>query len=179
MGAVAVTFGALLLTGRVSFDQNLLKLQAEQTEAVKFENVLLKDSGRSSWFAVSLAPSIEAGEARAAAFRKLPEVSDVETISTYIPDDEAAKLKTLHGLSAMLAPIKMAPLQHPGDPTRLARELGQLAGRLNMIRVRRPVGRGGRNREVGANRALPAPERPERICRLRGQHRRRPPSAPG
>ena len=117
VGAVAVTLGALLLTGRVSFNQNLLKLQAEQTEAVKFENVLLKDSGRSSWFAVSLAPSIEAGEARAAAFRKLPEVSDVETISTYIPDDQAAKLKTLHGLSAMLAPIKMAPLQHPGDPT--------------------------------------------------------------
>ena len=64
VGAVAVTLGALLLTGRVSFDQNLLKLQAEQTEAVKFENLLLKDSGRSSWFAVSLAPSIEAGEAR-------------------------------------------------------------------------------------------------------------------
>ena len=97
VGAVAVTFGALLLTGRVSFDQNLLKLQAEQTEAVKFENVLLKDSGRSSWFAVSLAPSIEAGEARAAAFRKLPEVSDVETISTYIPDDQAAKLRPCMG----------------------------------------------------------------------------------
>ncbi len=140
VGAVAVTLGALLLTGRVSFDQNLLKLQAEQTEAVKFENILLKDSGRSSWFAVSLAPSIEAGEARAAAFRKLPEVSDVETISTYIPDDQAAKLKTLHGLSAMLAPIKMAPLQHPGDPTRLARELGQLAGRLNMIASADPSG---------------------------------------
>src|SRR6185437_16335726 len=87
VGAVVVTAGALLLTGRVKFDQNLLKLQAEQTEAVKFENVLLKDSGRSSWFAVSLAPTMEAGETRAAAFRPLPEVSDVETISTYIPDD--------------------------------------------------------------------------------------------
>ena len=148
MGAVAVTLGALLLTGRVSFDQNLLKLQAEQTEAVKFENVLLKDSGRSSWFAVSLAPSIEAGEARAAAFRKLPEVSDVETISTYIPDDQAAKLKTLHGLSAMLAPIKMAPLQHPGDPTRLARELGQLAGRLNMIASADPSGAADRTAKL-------------------------------
>ena len=131
--AVAVTIGALLLTGRVRFDQNLLKLQAEETEAVKYENLLLKDSGRSSWFAVSLAPSLEGGEARAAAFRKLPEVSDVETISTYIPDDQAAKLKTLHGLSAMLAPIEMAPLNHPGDPARLARELQQLAGRLSMV----------------------------------------------
>jgi uncharacterized protein len=132
-GAVALTVGLLMLTGRVDFDQNLLKLQAEQTEAVKFENVLLKDSGRSSWFAVSLAPSMEAGEARAAAFRKLPVVSGVETISTYIPDDQAAKLRTLHALGAMLAPIEMAPMHHPGDAARLARELGQLAGRLTQI----------------------------------------------
>ena len=112
VGAVAITAGLLMLIGRVRFDQNLLKLQAEQTEAVKFENVLLKDSGRSSWFAVSLAPSMEAGEARAAAFRNLPVVSDVETISTYIPDDQAAKLKTLHALGAMLAPTRMAPMHH-------------------------------------------------------------------
>ena len=133
VGAVALTAGALLLTGRVHFDQNLLKLQAEQTEAVRFENLLLKDSGRSSWFAVSLAPSMEAGDARAADFRKLPEVSDVETISTYIPNDQAAKLKTLHALSAMLAPVKMASLHHPGDAARLARELEQFAGRLTLM----------------------------------------------
>ncbi len=136
VGAVAITAGLLILIGRVHFDQNLLKLQAEQTEAVKFENVLLKDSGRSSWFAVSLAPSMEAGETRAAAFRKLPVVSDVETISTYIPDDQAAKLKTLHALGAMLAPIEMAPMHHrpdSGDAARLARELGQLASRLTQI----------------------------------------------
>ena len=133
VGAVALTVGLLLLTGRVQFDQNLLKLQAEQTEAVKFENVLLKDSGRSSWFAVSLAPSMQAGEARAAAFRKLPVVSDVETISTYIPDDQPAKLKTLHALGAMLAPIKVAPVHSAGDGTRLTRELSELTGRLTRI----------------------------------------------
>src|SRR5579863_807956 len=140
VGAMVITAGLLILMGRVRFDQNLLKLQAEQTEAVKFENVLLKDSGRSSWFAVSLAPSMEAGETRAAAFRKLPVVSDVETISTYIPDDQAAKLKTLHGLSAMLAPIAMAPLNHAGDPARLARELGRLAHSLNMLASAGPSG---------------------------------------
>ncbi|HVB83226.1 MAG TPA: MMPL family transporter [Candidatus Binataceae bacterium] len=140
VGAVALTVCALMLTGRVRFDQNLLKLQAERTEAVKIENLLLKDSGRSSWFAVSLAPSMEAGETRAAAFRKLPEVSDVETISTYIPDDQAAKLKTLHALSAMLAPIEMEPLRHRDGSPRLARELGQLADRLTMMAPADPSG---------------------------------------
>jgi hopanoid biosynthesis associated RND transporter like protein HpnN len=132
--AAALTVGALLLTGRVSFDQNLLKLQAERTEAVKFENLLLKDSGRSSWFAVSLAPSMEAAETRAAAFRRLPVVSEVETIATYIPDDQPEKLKTLHALGAMLAPIEMAPLSRSSDAAaRLARELGQLQARLTRI----------------------------------------------
>ncbi|HZZ06974.1 MAG TPA: MMPL family transporter [Candidatus Binataceae bacterium] len=133
-GAAALTAGALLLTGRVSFDQNLLKLQAERTEAVKFENLLLKDSGRSSWFAVSLAPSMEAAETRAAAFRRLPVVSEVETIATYIPDDQPAKLQTLHALGAMLAPIEVAPLSRPRDAAaRLSRELGQLQARLTRI----------------------------------------------
>ncbi len=140
VGAVALTAGALMLTDRVRFDQNLLKLQAERTEAVRFENLLLKDSGRSSWFAVSLAPSMEAAEARAAAFRKLPEVSEAETIATYIPDGQAAKLKTLDALSAMLAPIEIAPLRHPSEATVLARELGQLQARLALIAPTDPSG---------------------------------------
>ena len=69
-GAIVATLATIPLATRVSFDQNVLKLQAESSEAVRFENKLLKDSGRSSWFAVSLAPTIDAAEARAAAFRR-------------------------------------------------------------------------------------------------------------
>lgn len=132
-GAVALTVGGLVLTGRMSFDQNQLKLQPEQTEAAEFENLPLKDSERSSWFAVSLAPSMEAAEERAAAFRKLPEVSGVETIATYIPDSQTAKLKTLDALSAMLAPIEVVPFRRPSDPAVLARELSRLWVRLELI----------------------------------------------
>ncbi|MGH7246974.1 MAG: MMPL family transporter, partial [Pseudomonadota bacterium] len=51
--STAVTLGAIFLLREVTFNQNLLKLQASGVEAVEFENLLLKDSGRSSWFAVS------------------------------------------------------------------------------------------------------------------------------
>lgn len=132
-GAAVLTVGALFLITHVSFNQNLLKLQAEGTEAVRFENLLLKDSGRSSWFAVSLAPTMKAAEARAAQFRKLPDVSDVETIATYIPHHQAAKLGTLHSLGAMLAPIKLPVLTRPSEPAVLARELNDLTVKLTML----------------------------------------------
>lgn len=132
-GAAAITVCAVFMTGRVSFDQNVLNLQAEGAEAVKFENLLLKDSGRSSWFAVSLAPTMEAAEVRATAFRKLPEVSDVETIATYIPDDQPAKLATLHTLGAMLAPIELPAAVRPSNPAALARELRELEVKFTML----------------------------------------------
>ena len=139
-GAALLTAALLVFAGRVGFDQNLLKLQAEQTEAVRFENLMLKDSGRSSWFAVSLAPSLKAAEDRAAAFRKLPEVSDVETIATYIPEDQTAKLTTLATLKAMLAPIRIAPPATGGNSQRLARELNRVTERLNVIASADPSG---------------------------------------
>lgn len=124
----AVTMAALILMGRVGFDQNLLKLQAEQTEAVTFENKLLKDSGRSSWFAVALAPDRAAADREAAAFRKLPQVSASETISSYIPESQASKRTALLALKALVDSIQV---QRPRSSDRaLIRELGDLDFKL-------------------------------------------------
>src|SRR5262249_54162083 len=46
-GASIVTLLLIVFATRLGFDQNLLKLQAQGTEAVRFEDKLLKDSGRS------------------------------------------------------------------------------------------------------------------------------------
>src|SRR5579863_1091027 len=78
IGVTAVcTVAALILVRGVKFDQNVLKLQASDAEAVRFENILLRDSGRSSWFAVALARTRAGAERKAERFRKLDEVSDV------------------------------------------------------------------------------------------------------
>ena len=134
---VAVTIVATLATVplamRVRFDQNVLKLQAESSEAVRFENKLLKDSGRSSWFAVSLAPTIEAADARAAAFRRLAEVSDSETIATYVPGDQPAKLAILHSLAAPLSSVTIPDSIVPSRPDLLIRELSELSARFKAI----------------------------------------------
>ena len=139
-GAIGVTIALAAGLPRVRFDQNLLKLQAESSEAVIFENKLLKDSGRSSWFAVSLANDQPEAERRAAAFQKLPEVSDAETISTYIPDDQAAKRAALASLRPTIEGTTVNQLAHPGDAATLLAELKSLRFKLGGARDQDPSG---------------------------------------
>jgi uncharacterized protein len=129
---VATAAAAVLIRG-VTFDQNILSLQASGDEAVRFETALLHDSGRSSWFAVALAPSQKIAERRANAFRKLPEVSAVETLATYLPDDQAIKLALLNHLHEELAGLVVAPPAHPSRADALRRELMTLRERLRTI----------------------------------------------
>ena len=126
------TLGALFLMRGVRFDQDILKLQASDVEAVRFENTLLHDSGRSSWFAVALAPTRADADRKAAAFRKLPEVTDIETISDYIPEDQEHKRALLGALARDLAPISIRLGVH-SDPAALMRELSELAARLDAM----------------------------------------------
>ncbi len=133
------TVGALFLIRRVSFDQNVLKLQASDAEAVRFENTLLHDSGRSSWFAVALARTRAGADRKAAAFRKLPEVTDIETISTYIPNHQEQKRALLTALAHDLAPIAIRSGAHR-DTALLMRQLSGLAGRLEAMAQFDPSG---------------------------------------
>jgi len=126
----AITLGLVFIVTRVVFDQNLLKLQAEGTEAVRFEGKLLKDSGRSSWFAVSLASSRAEADRKAAAFRNLPEISDAETIATYIPDDQASKRAILASLRPDLDAIKVSALAAPSDSAALTHQLESIRFKL-------------------------------------------------
>jgi len=129
--SAAATVGTLFLIGRVRFDQNLLKLQAGDTEAVKFETKLLKDAGRSSWFAVSLARDRAEAEKRAAAFRKLPEVSESETIASFIPRHQQAKRAMLAELAPVVEAIVVGKLgSGGGDSGVLMRQLKALYFKL-------------------------------------------------
>jgi hypothetical protein len=128
VSVTVLTLALFAFAPRVRFDQNLLKLQAQSSEAVRFENALLKDSGRSSWFAVSLAQSPQQAEQLAARFKALPQVSNVETIATYIPDAQAEKRAILAGIQPIVTPITIKPA-HP-DSRALGRVLDSLQFKL-------------------------------------------------
>jgi cytochrome c-type biogenesis protein CcmH/NrfG len=136
----AATIVGLLAVRGVRFDQNLLKLQAEATEAVHFEELLLKDSGRSSWFAVSLNPTRQEAQRKAELFSKLPQVADAETIATYVPAEQSRKRAMLNALEPILAGLQVSPLGPPSDPALLRRELAALNFKLAGARESDPSG---------------------------------------
>lgn len=136
----AVTVVGLLAVYRVQFDQNLLKLQAESSEAVRFEEMLLKDSGRSSWFAVSLNSNEQEAERKAALFRQLPQVADAETVATYVPSDQARKRAMLHDLQPIIGSLRLSTLTEPSSPELLRRELQALNFKLSSARDSDPSG---------------------------------------
>jgi hopanoid biosynthesis associated RND transporter like protein HpnN len=146
--AVAITVLGLLAVRNLRFDLNLLKLQAESTEAVRFEEMLLRDSGRSSWFAVSLSPSEVEAERKAAMFRKLAQVSDAETIATYVPGDQEEKRAMLRSLRPIIDSLKVSPIVRPSDPEGLRRELEAFSFKLAGARDSDPSGTAARTAEL-------------------------------
>ncbi|HZP44548.1 MAG TPA: MMPL family transporter [Candidatus Binataceae bacterium] len=134
------TLAALPLARRVRFDQNVLRLQATDAEAVRYENILLRDSSRSSWFAVSMATTREQAERRAAAFRQLPVVSAVETIGTYIPTDQPQKLALIADLRRQLAPLQVPHAFPPETPQELRAVLEALHQRIAPAAAADPSG---------------------------------------
>ncbi|HKF28209.1 MAG TPA: MMPL family transporter [Candidatus Binataceae bacterium] len=147
MVSAATLIGLLAVRG-VRFDQNLLKLQAESTEAVHFEELLLKDSGRSSWFAVSLNPTREEALHKAELFSKLRQVADAETIATYVPAEQARKRAMLDTLRPILMGLKVSPPGPPSDPALLRRELAALNFKLAGARDSDPSGAAAHTAEL-------------------------------
>jgi hopanoid biosynthesis associated RND transporter like protein HpnN len=146
----AATIIGLVVVRGLRFDQNLLKLQAESTEAVHFEELLLKDSGRSSWFAVSLNPTREEAQRKAILFRKLPQVADAETIATYVPVEQSRKRAMLDALQPILTGLKVSPPGPPSDPALLRRELEALNFKLAGARDSDPSGAAAHTAELTA-----------------------------
>ena len=71
-----ITFAACTLFllsgfGRLTYDHNLLNLQAEGLPSVAWETKLLEQTDRNSWFAVSMADSLEHVRERMKSFRQL------------------------------------------------------------------------------------------------------------
>ncbi|MBI4391702.1 MAG: MMPL family transporter, partial [candidate division NC10 bacterium] len=148
---LVVIAGALLallplaFLSRLGFDYNLLRLLPRGSEAVAMEERLQLVAGHSTYFAVSLAPSLDEAERRQAAFATLPEVRRVESVFDLLPAEQEGKRRILRGLRPTLAGLPVAPA------SRQAPELSALQESLRRIRFK--LGDGGTEAEVSAARA--------------------------
>lgn len=96
-----LTLGALgvLMLGvcalRVTYDHNLLHLQAQNLDSVRWEMILFEHTAGASWHTVSITDTPEQALALKARFEELPEVSRVVEVASLLPTNQTAKLAVL------------------------------------------------------------------------------------
>ena len=108
LAASAVLVGLSLLgLGRVGWDFNLLRLQAEGTESVIWVQRIFASAQRSVLFGKLMAESLEEVKRKAAALKALPSVAKVESLASVIPEDQERKLPLIRALRPFLADIAL------------------------------------------------------------------------
>jgi hypothetical protein len=136
MGLLVV--GALgMAATRVRYDHNLLHLQAENLESVRWEMVLMEQTRGASWHALSYRSTAEEALALKARYEKLPEVSRVVEVASLVPPNQAGKLPLLRDIRDRLADLpergRLIPHARPSsqalqaDAEKMAQQLRQTA----------------------------------------------------
>jgi hopanoid biosynthesis associated RND transporter like protein HpnN len=114
----------------VWFDHNLLNLQADGLESVRWEQKLIHESDQSVWFAVSLANSREELIERKQAFQQLGSVERVEEIATWLPKTQPRHVEVVRELGRELSALP----NHPDNiPVASVQQLAHVIGRCEQV----------------------------------------------
>lgn len=103
--ALGLGICAALLIPRLHFQVNPIKLRDPNTDAVRTFNSLVKSNPRSAFSISVLESSGDAARNLKQRITKLPEVDSAMDLSTWIPQDQAAKLSTLNLWSVLVGPL--------------------------------------------------------------------------
>jgi uncharacterized protein len=115
-GATVVALVCLVTLPRISFDFNPLDLQNQKSEAVATLNALMSDPMNTPYTIDILTPSPTAAAALAKRLDSLPEVDQTITVSSFVPDDQDAKLAIIADARTLLAPT-VSPATVKPPPT--------------------------------------------------------------
>ena len=117
IAAAALALLGLAVLPQVRFDFDPLHLKNAENESVATAFDLMKDPTTSPYVAEILAPSLAEAQQVAARLGKLPEVADVVTVTTYVPQDQDKKLAIVADLALLLGPTlaPVATLPAPSD----------------------------------------------------------------
>ncbi len=128
--ALAVLITALggVCLQRVPFDLNPLHLQNPKTDSVVWENKLMAGSKYSTSYGALATSTLEKLEARSEAFKKLPTVSHVESVLSFLPAQIGEKRRILTEMEPVLNSVNFAgATASPANP----KELTAILGRIN------------------------------------------------
>jgi hopanoid biosynthesis associated RND transporter like protein HpnN len=103
-----LTVASLLFLPKPQFDYNLLNLQAHGTESVTWEYRLLAAADRSSWYATSVATSLEELYRKKARFAALPAVERVESLASVLPANQEERLALVQTLAPAVESLSLS-----------------------------------------------------------------------
>jgi hopanoid biosynthesis associated RND transporter like protein HpnN len=141
---IVMTFGVLaalgaMQAGQISFDSNPLDTKNQHSEAIRTLHDLMQDPITNPYTIEAMLPSLEAAQAAAAKYEKLPLTEDVLTLNSFVPQDQPAKLALIGDaagiLNVTLAPPSTLP---PVTPADLRKSGDTLSGQLDAILPKLP-----------------------------------------
>ena len=107
MFVVAVLAGGFAM-GRVGFDANPLNTKDPNTESMRTIKTLLADPATNPFYADMLVPNLDEARALSKKLSALPEVSEVLSGGTFVPEQQDQKLAMLAQAQTILAPTLLA-----------------------------------------------------------------------
>ena len=135
-GSLVVTLMLGYSAFKVTYDHNLLHLQARGLESVKWEMKLVERTAGASWHALSYTANQQEALALKSRFEKLPEVARVVEMASLIPLEQDKKQKQLLDVQKRLHNLpergRTVPHDLP-DPINLKAELLVLVGQLQPL----------------------------------------------
>ncbi|NOU21967.1 MAG: MMPL family transporter [Methyloglobulus sp.] len=101
---VSILLGLLscFILTKLTFDSNPINMRDPKSESVSTIRELLASKTDSPFSLTGLANSLEDANQKVAKFQKLPSVHDVITLSSFVAEDQEAKLITLEDLNLVL-----------------------------------------------------------------------------
>lgn len=129
LAGAALTLGFGFFVFRVSYDHNLLNLQSEDLESVRWEKTLLTHTAGASWHALCYRDTPEEAQALKRRLEQLPQVSRVVDVAMLVPPDQEGKLGQLQDIQRRLAKLPPAGqrINHvTSDPNNLLQGLAKL-----------------------------------------------------
>lgn len=127
IGAISIL--ALLPIRKVRFDYNLLHMQSAGLPAVLFQDKLIQSSTRSVLFGAVIADNLTQATNLIASITKLPSVGGIETMATYLSEDQTRKLQLIGKIKQTARQIEFPPVDtRPVNVAEFDRTLWSLEG---------------------------------------------------
>ncbi len=130
-GAILFTLFSLWAVRTVTFDYNLLNLQAKGTESVIWEEKILARAQRSGFNGLATASSLAELKRKHDAFDRLPTVSEVDSVLLLIPEDQPEKIRIINDFAPLVAPVRIG-LARPVNLADLGAVLASLERRFDI-----------------------------------------------